>query len=124
MPFTTAMANNILNKILRNTDFTPATALWASLHTADPVDNGQSEVTGGSYARQSISFSAASSKTTSQTADLNFTLMPACTVTHVGLWSASSGGTFQWGGVLTDSKTITAGDTFKIGVSDWDVSLV
>mgnify|MGYP001765001706 CR=1 FL=1 len=123
MAFVTDTANKILDKILRNTDFTPATTIYTSLHTADPGNTGTAECTGGSYARLSTTFSAASGGATANTADLNFTGMPACTVTHVGLWSAVSAGTFWWGGALTASKTVGAGDTLKIAAGDLDVVL-
>lgn len=48
MPFTATAHNSILNKVFRNTDFTPASSLYLSLHTANPTDSGTSEVTGGS----------------------------------------------------------------------------
>lgn len=123
MAFKTTTANKILDKVLRNTDFTPATTLYVSLHTADPGETGASEVTGGSYVRQAITFSAASAKATTNTADLLFASMPSATVTHVGLWDASTVGNFWWGSALSVSKAISAGDTFKIAAGDYDVSL-
>lgn len=123
MAFTTDTGNKIIDMILRNTSFTPATTLYVSLHTADPGNTGASEVTGGSYARQTITFSAASNKTTTNIADVTFANMPATTVTHVGIFSAVSGGTFWWGSALDTQRTTTAGDTFKINAGDFDVAL-
>ena len=123
MAFTTVTANKIIDKILRNTDFTEATSVYVSLHTDDPGQTGTNEVTGGSYARQSVTFSAASSKATANTADLLFASMPSATVTYVGIWDASTSGNFWWGGALTASKTVSAGDTFKIPSGDLDVTL-
>jgi hypothetical protein len=53
-------------------------ALYASLHTADPGTTGTSEVAGGSpaYARKSLTWTAGSS------------------ITHAGIFSASTSGTF------------------------------
>ncbi|MFX4261032.1 phage tail fiber protein [Pelotomaculum propionicicum] len=124
MPFTTATANKILDKILRGVDFTPATNLYISLHTADSGDNGANEVTGGSYARQAITFNAANSKHADNPSQIEFAGMPACTITHVGLWSASTLGDFWWGGDLTASKTLNAGDTLRFPAADVDVNLV
>lgn len=123
MAFTTATANKILDKILKNTDFTPATTLYVSLHTADPADTGANEVTGGSYARQLATFNSAATKATTNVANVDFALMPAVTVTHVGIWSASTVGTFWWGGPLTASKVVPAGETFRISAADLDVTL-
>jgi len=49
--------------------------------------------------------------------------MPACTVTHVGIWDAESSGNFLMGGSLDASKVVNAGDTFTIAAGDLDVSV-
>ena len=116
------LENKILDKVLSNTDFT-VTTVYVSLHTADPGETGGNEVSGGSYARQSAAFGSASAGTASNSATLSFTDMPAATITHVGLWDASTAGNFLWGGALTASKTTNAGDTFQIAAGDLDVSL-
>lgn len=123
MPFTTATANKIIDKILRNTDFVHPTSLYVSLHTADPAQNGTNEVTGGGYTRKLVNFTAGALKASSNSNDVEFTAMPTITVTHIGLWSASTGGNFWWGGSLTVSKALTDGDTLKIPVGDLDVTL-
>ena len=100
------------------------TNVYVSLHTADPGETGTSEVTGGGYGREGpTTFSAAAAGTTSNTAQIDFTNMPAVTVTHVGLYDAATAGNFLWGGALTASKTLNAGDTFRIAATDLDVSL-
>lgn len=114
MAFTIATANKILDKILRNVDFTPSAALYISLHTADPGESGTSEVTGGTYGRQVCTFNAAAAKSSANAGVLNFTLMPIATVTHFGVWSAASAGTFWWGGVINPNKTTAAGDTLQV----------
>jgi hypothetical protein len=67
---------------------------FASLHTADPGTTGTSEVTGGTYARVAITWSAGGSDGIS-TATVNFNVPASTATTHVGLQSASSGGTFR-----------------------------
>lgn len=100
------------------------TNVYVSLHTADPGETGTNEVTGGSYARQGpTTFSAAAAGATSNTAQLDFTSMPAVTVTHVGLFDALTGVNFLWGGALTASKVLNGGDTFRIAATDLDVTL-
>ena len=125
MAFTTSAANAIISKLLRNTDFTHPTAVYVSLHTGNPGETGTSEVTAGAnaYARQLASFTAPSTKASSNSADLIWTNMPATTITHIGIWSAATGGTFWWGGALAASKTTSAGDTFRIAAGDLDVTL-
>ena len=67
---------------------------WLSLHTADPGTTGTSEATGGSpaYARKQTSWGGASGSA-STGSQVTFDA-PAGTYTFVGLWSASTAGTF------------------------------
>ena len=124
MPFTTVTANKLINKLLRNTDFVHPSAIYVSLHTADPTQTGASEVTGGGYTRVVSTFVNPTTKVTENVADVEFTDMPAVTVTHIGLWDAVTGGNFWWGGELAISKTIAVEDTIKILASALDVTLV
>jgi hypothetical protein len=122
MGFSTTTRNSLLDAIFNNTSYVVAQA-YVSLHTADPGNTGASEVTGGSYARQAGSFCAAASGALSNDANIDFTSMPAATVTHVGLWTAVSGGTWIGGGALTASKTTNSGDTLRIATGDLDASI-
>lgn len=65
----------------------------ASLHTAFPGATGASEVSGGSYARQTATFGAAAAGVRSLSAAVTFDV-PAVTVSWCGLW-ATDGVTFQ-----------------------------
>lgn len=116
--------NELLDAIFSQAAYTP-TNIYMSLHTADPGETGTSEVTGGSYARQTVtsSFGAASGGTVTSTANIQWTNMPAVTVTHIGVWDATGAGNFIWGGTLTASKTTNAGDTFLISSGNATFSL-
>lgn len=89
MPLVTAGYNALLSGGLSNV------AIFASLHTGDPGTTGVNEATGGSpaYARKSITYAAASGGTIASNAAITFDV-PAGTYYHVGLWSASTAGTF------------------------------
>lgn len=117
--------NAVLNSVFRGVAYTvPTTPIKVSLHTQDPTDTGTvGEVTGGSYARQSVTFGAASAGVIANSGSVDFAGMPAGTVTHVGLWDSSGTPVFLGGGALTASKTVSAGDTFSLPVSDLTVSL-
>ena len=80
--------------------FVPSTTYYLSLHSATPGQTGASEITGGSYARQSITFGAASGGSEASTNSQTFTNLPAESggISYFGLWSASSGGTYIGGG--------------------------
>ena len=121
MPIQASLANAWLNT-LRNVAVSYA-QIYVSLHTADPGNTGANEVTGGSYARQLVTFNAPANSSMSNSADLVFSDMPEVTVTHVGLWTAASGGTFLWGGPLTTSRTLQAGDALVIAAGNLTLSI-
>lgn len=72
--------------------------VYLSLHTADPGTTGANEVTGGSYARQSITWNAASAGSQTSSNGQTFSSMPSVAGNlWIGLWSAVSSGTYYWG---------------------------
>lgn len=93
---------------------TPYLALYTTNPTA--ADTG-TEVTGGSYARQAITFGSLTGGSISNTGSITFSGLPAGTVTHFGIRSAASGGTLRGFGPLNSSAVVIAGDeiTFNIG---------
>ena len=88
----------------------------ASLHTADPGSTGTSEVTGGSYARVAITWAAASGGTKQLTAAVTFQVPAGTTITHFGLWSAISSGTFRGGGSLDAGQSYPTGGTYDLSI--------
>lgn len=113
---------NAVVNTMRGTGITAFTG-YVSLHTADPGLTGTSEVTGGSYARQAVTFSAPSNGVTANSGALTFTSMPAVTVSHVGLWDASTAGNFVYGDVLSNgSQVVNSGGTFEIATGDLDLT--
>jgi hypothetical protein len=66
---------------------------------------------GGTYTRQLVPFNAASGGQVKNTSGINWTLMPTATVTHVGAWTAVSGGTYLQGAELTTPIDVIAGGT-------------
>lgn len=96
-------------------------AVFASLHTADPSTTGANEVSGGSYARQAITWNAASSGDLDNNANPVFPVPASTTVTHFGLWSAGTGGTFYGGGSLSASEAFSGAGTYTL--NDCDVTL-
>jgi hypothetical protein len=111
MGMSTYLAGKVIDHILRNQAYTPVATVYLSLHTADPGLTGANEVTGGSYARQSIALTAASSSHTDNSGLLSFTLMPAVAspgVLFAGLWDAATVGNFFYGGPLTPATQLSA----------------
>ena len=125
-----AMSNyletKVLDYVLRDqADWAP-TAVYLALHTADPTDAGSgAECSGGSYARQAITFNAAhaTNGTIDNSSDEEFTNMPGCTVTHIGVWDHASAGNLLFYGAVSASKTVTAGDTISLAAGSLDITL-
>lgn len=118
----------LLNATLNGTAFTAVNNPYVSLHTADPTDAGTgTEVSGGSYARTTASFSTASgtSGLVATDADVTFPTATASwgTVGWIGLWDSASGGNMLYHTALDASKTIDSGDIFKITTGNLTVEL-
>lgn len=100
-------------------DYILASTKYLSLHTGDPGETNSptNEVTGGSYARQAITFNSASGGSKSSNSTATFTAMPAVTITYVGVYDASTSGNLLYSAALSPSRTTVAGDsvTFASG---------
>ena len=86
-------------------DATPHVALYEG----DPEGAG-TEVSGGSYARQPVTFTAVSSKSTSNNAELRWESMPESTVTHVAIYDDASAGNLRISGQVVSVVELTTGD--------------
>jgi hypothetical protein len=107
---------------------TRPTAWYVALYTSAPTDaGGGTEVSGGGYARQSVTFAAATSGagTTSNTGDVSWTASGAAfgTVVAIGIFDASTSGNLLWHGNMTASKTIADGDTLEFSAGNIDLTL-
>lgn len=124
--FSNYLENALLNATLRNTSYTSPTTVYVALHTADPTDAGTgTEVSGGSYARTSVTFAAPSSGSCASNADCTFPQATGSwgTITHIGLWDALTTGNLLYHTPLNSSKTIDTGDLFKIASGSLTVTL-
>ena len=118
------LEDKVLDHILGTTTYTKPTTVYVALYTAAPNDaGGGTQVTGGSYARQTAAFSASSSGATSNSANIDFTNMPACTVVAIGIFDALTAGNLLVWGTLSTNKSLDAGDTLRIATGDLDISL-
>ena len=98
--------------------------VYLALYTVAPTDStAGTEVSGGSYARQTITFGAASGGTASNDANVDFSGMPACTVVAVAVLDASTSGNMLVYGDLTANKSVDAGDILRISTGDLDISI-
>ena len=116
----------VLDWLLGGATPTRPPARYVALFTAAPTDaGGGTEVSGGGYARQAMTCGAAASGATSNSADVSFTASGAAfgTVSHIGIFDASTAGNLLWWGALTTSKAVGDGDTLTFAAGDIDFSL-
>lgn len=79
-------------------------AIYMSLHDADPGAAGTTgEITGGApaYARKSVTYAAASAGSKAMSGTATFDVPSGRGATHVGFWSALTGGTFYGSDALS-----------------------
>jgi hypothetical protein len=120
------LENALINATLRNTTYTSPATVYAALFTSDPTDAGSgTEVTGGSYTRKAITFGAPSNGVSTNSAAVEFDAATANwgTITHFGIYDASSSGNLLYHGALTTSKAIDSGDVFKFASGNISVTL-
>ncbi len=116
MPASTTAANNLLNLCLRGVAWTPPSRVWVSLHTADPGNDGASEVSTGdwpAYERQdpaggdaiATGFDAADAKAIQLAKQILFPRHDGTdpvSIGWVGIWDAATGGNLLLTGYLQD----------------------
>lgn len=121
------LENELLDHSLGTGAYTsPSGSVYCALFERDPGDapTATDEVTGGSYARQIATFNAAASGSATNDSDIDFTGMPATTVTHVALFDTdTSVNNMLYAGALDTDKTTNDSDTFRISAGQLTVSL-
>lgn len=120
------LENALINATLRATTFTAPATVYLALYTTDPTDaDTGTEVSGGSYARQSITFGSPSNGVSTNSADITFPTATGSwgTVAYVGIRDASTTGNLLYHAPLTTSKAIDTGDIFKVTTGNLSVTL-
>ena len=130
-----AMASNwleegILNYFFRNQSVAQPTNVYLALYLNDPTDaDTGTEVSGGSYTRQQVTFDSPT-----QTGDkgviannqkIEFPIASADwgQVSHWGLRSASTGGNLLCRGSFSKTETILEGNRFTIETGNLQVTM-
>jgi len=120
------LENALINATLRATTYTSVATVYVSLWTSDPTDAGSgTEVSGGSYARTSVTFAAPSNGVTTNNADVTFPTATASwgTVGWIGINDAATSGNLLYHTALDTAKAIDSGDIFKIATGNLSVTL-
>jgi hypothetical protein len=91
-------------------------ALYASIHSAAPDGSGSNELSGGlpAYTRVAIPWGAESGGQVATVADLEWDIPPGVDITHLGYWSAITGGVYYGDRPLSDPESFTGQGTHTI----------
>lgn len=126
MSFTNFLETEILDHVFAGAAYSAPSTKYLALFTAvaDGEAGSVTEVTGGGYARQTVAFTT-SGNTTSNNAAVEYPTATANygTVTHVGVYDASSSGNLMAYAALSSNKTIETGDVFRVPSGDLDITL-
>jgi len=125
MSFSNYLETEMLDHVFGGNAYTAPATLYLSLHTANPDEDGSgAEVSGGGYARQSMAMTV-TGNTASNDSAVEYPTATANygTVTHVGVYDASTAGNLLCYASLTSSKTIETGDVFRVPAGDLDITL-
>jgi hypothetical protein len=120
------LEDKILDHVLKNTSYTSPSTVYLGLYTSDPTDaDVGTEVSGGSYARQSISFDVASGGVSTTDANIEFPQATGSwgTISHIGILDALTTGNLLFHTPLTTSKVIDTGDIFRVSTGNLTVTL-
>jgi len=107
---------------------TRPTSWYVALFTDSPTDAGTgTEVSGSGYTRQSATFDLATSGT-GTTANNNNVVFTAAggnwgTVSHIGIYDASTSGNLLWHGAMTVSKIVNDGDSLEFSAGNIDLTI-
>jgi len=125
MSFSNTFETRVLTWVFTSGSATRPTAWYVALFTTNPAEDASgTEVSGGGYARQPATFTV-SGNTASNSGAIEYPTATAGygTVSHVGVFDASSGGNLIAYAALTTSKTIETGDVLRIPAGDLDITL-
>lgn len=125
MSFSNTYETTILQWTLTNASVTRPTEWYIGLFTAAPGEaGGGTEVSGGSYARQAVTFTV-TGNTASNSSTVNFPVATASwgVITHLAIFDASTGGNQIAYNAVEAPKTITTGDVLSVQTGDLDVTL-
>ena len=125
MSFTNFLETEILDHVFAGAAYTAPSTLYLGLFTGAPGEaGGGTELSGNAYVRKAIAFTT-SGDTTSNNAAVEFPTATGSwgTVTHVGVFDASTSGNLMVYATLTASKTVASGDVFRVPSGDLDITL-
>ena len=127
MSFSNTFETHVLNYVFTATSVTRPTAWYVALFTSNPAEDGSGtevSTSGTAYARRTVAFTVSGNLATNNAA-IEFPTATASfgTVTHIGVFDASTSGNLIAYSALSASKAISTGDVFRIPTGDLDITL-
>jgi hypothetical protein len=129
------LENKVLDHVLTATGYTAPTTRYLALFTntsgsaAANLEAGtltdEVSTSGSAYAREAVTFAAASGGTSASNATVTFDAATSNwgTITHIAVMDAATSGNVLFYGAVTTSKTIETGDTFQVSSGNLSISL-
>ena len=127
MSLSNTFETHTLNYLFTTTSVTRPTAWYVALFTSNPAEDASGtevSTSGTAYARQSATFTVSGNEATNSAA-IEFPTATASygTVTHIGVFDASTGGNLIAYAALTTSKAIDTGDVLRLPANDLDITM-
>ena len=125
MSFSNYLETELLDHVFAGNAYTSPSSVYVGLFTSSPTDaDSGTEVSGGSYVRKVGSFTVSgNTATTSGAIEWPTATASWGTITHIGIYDASSAGNLLYHGALSASKSVETNDTFIVEAGDLSVSL-
>ena len=127
--FSNHVEDNIVDLFLRSGTYTgsaPYVALFTSSPTDDTTTAIANEATYTNYVRKAATFTASANGVTQNTAQIDFASNGdgvSTTITHVGVFDASTAGNLLFHAPLTTSKTLQPGDVLSFAASALQITV-
>jgi len=127
MSLSNTFETHTLQYLFTTTSVTRPTAWYIALFTSNPAEDASGtevSTSGTAYARQSATFTVSGNEATNSAA-IEFPTATASygTVTHIGVFDASTGGNLIAYAALTTSKAIDTGDVLRLPANDLDITM-
>jgi hypothetical protein len=125
MSFSNYLETELLDHVFTNSAYTAPSTLYLALFTGAPGEaGGGTEVSGSGYTRKTAAFTV-SGNTATNSGSIEFPTATGSygTVSHVGVFDASSSGNLLCYAALSASKAIESGDVFRVPAGDLDITL-
>jgi hypothetical protein len=126
------LENKVLDHVLTATSYSAPSTRYLALFTGSAASNLEAgtltdevSTSGTAYAREAVTFAAASGGQSATNATVTFDAATASwgTITHVAVMDAATSGNVLFYGAVTTSKTIDSGDTFQVTSGNLTISL-